>query len=353
MEFRKTLILAVALAVATVCSQSAGQAATPVESLNPLQLPEWEVTSSSYGGKLLLSDSPEMVTQDGIMYQDTVTGNVRLFFHHVNDTKAAKKIVVVLENSGPVKAEVTVSRYGLGGPDYNWVAVGKLAQQKYMAGSGIYTVAVPAKETAFLSPVLGDKVVQPGMLVNGIYDFIADKPVTVKVVMLPVDADLRAFLRTAKILPADSQRLRGTFEGANRMLIPLRVYDPSSDGPMVITLADNKLDKYVTGVDATDGSPTLNYGNYGVVYNIFLPARDNYSIAYYLNPRGGDYAGAMGIKYRHNAEPPAATPADRLAFGLPTDFASLGKFDSSESLWLTFSPPGASNLPVKLVILPQ
>ncbi len=50
-----------------------------------------------------------------------------------------------------------------------------------------------------------------------------------------------------------------------------------------------------------------------------------------------------------------ATPAGRTAFGDDkfADFAAIGKFSSDESLWLTFTPPGASNLPVKLVIMPR
>ena len=352
MNFKKRLILMAFLTLAVLGQTTAGYTATGLENLDALQLPEWEVTSSPYGGKLLLSDSPEMVTSDGIMYQDTVSGNARLFFHHVNDTKTAKKIVVVLENKGPDKATVTVSQYGLGGPDRNWVAVGKAAQQSYMAGGDIYSIEVPAKGIAALSPVLSEAVVQPGMLVNGIYDFLADHPVNVKVMMLPVDVDVDNFSRQAKVLSADTYRLRGTFEGCNRMLIPLKVYNSAVDGSVAITLADNKLDRYVEGVDATDGSTVLNYGNYGIIYKLFLPSETSRPISYYLNPRGGDYAGFIGIKYRHAAQTPVATPTDRLAFGKPTDFATVGEFSGGESLWLTFSPPGASNLPVKLVILP-
>ena len=351
MDFKKSFFIAAAFLFG--CMQPIASAAPELQSLNVLGLPEWEVTSSSYGGKLLLSDSPEMVSADGIMYQDTVEGSARLFFHHVNDTKSRKRIMVVLESPSKTDTVVTVTKYGLGGPDKNWVAVGKNAQRAYLGSGGLYLVEVPGDGFAFLSPELSKAVVEPGALVNGIYDFFADHPVTVKVMMLPENADVGRFSRRAKVLPADSYRLRGTFEGANRLLIPLKIYDPAEAGPVAITLADNKLDKYVTGIDATDGSAVLNYGNYGVVYNLFLPAKESGKIGYYLNPRGGDYAGAIGVKYRHLNQPPVDTPAGRLAFGNPTDFAAVGKFDGNESLWLTFSPPGASNLPVKLIIMPQ
>jgi len=323
--------------------------------LDVLDLPEWPVTSSSFGGKLILSDSPEMVSADGIMYQDTVSGDARLFFHHVNATDKPKKIVVVLENNGNEAANVTVLQYGLGGPGHDWLAVGKDAQMKYLAGGDLYLLDVPAQGRKLLAADLADMVVEPNMLVNGIYDFKTDKPVNVKVMMLPVDQDVDKFSETATVLPADEYRLRGTFEGKDRMLVGQQVYRAKEDGWVVVTLADNKIDRYVTGIDATDGSQVVNYGNYGIVYKLFLPTSHDGKITYYLNPRGGTYAGGLGLKYRHQDVFTLATPADTLFFGENkiTDIANLGTFDGGQSLWVTFSPPGASNLPVKLVLAPR
>ncbi|MDT8904047.1 copper amine oxidase [Anaeroselena agilis] len=346
---------AAALAAALAFALGGAAAAAGPADLDILKLPEWQVTSSPYGGKLLLSDSPEMVAADGILYQDKVAGNVRLFFHHVNATAVPKRLAVLLENAGPEAATVTVHQYGVGGPGYDWMAVGKAAQEAYLDGGELYVAEVPAGGAATLSAALQGAVVKPNMLVNGIFDFIADRPVTVKVMMLPTDADIRKFARAARVLPPDEQKLRGTFEGKDRMLVPMKVYDPQTDGPVALTLADNALDRYVTGIDATTGEKVLNYGNYGVVYKLFLPSGGRGMTAYYLNPRGGDYAGALGVKYRHADAPPVPTPAGRTGFGHDklTDFAPVGMFANGESLWLTFSPPGASNLPVKLVIVPE
>ncbi len=344
-----------AIAAAAMVLAVAGPAAAAAPALDALKLPEWEVTSTSYGGKLLLSDSPEMVHSDGILYQDTVAGDVRLFFHHVNATATDKRLAVLVENAGPQAATVTVHQHGIGGPGYDWMAVGKAAQENYLAGGNLYTVEVPARGAAALSPALQKAAVKPNMLVNGIFDFIADRPVTVKVMMLPPGADERRFALTAAVLPPDEQRLRGTFHGKDRMLVPVRIYNPQTDGPVALTLADNLLDQYMVGVDATDGTKVVNYGNYGVVYRMFLPAAGTGKTSYYLNPRGGDYAGALGIRYKYVIAPPVPTPTGRTAFGRDKliDFAYVGTFDSAESLWLTFSPPGASNLPVKLVIVPE
>jgi hypothetical protein len=319
-----------------------------------LNLPEWPVSSTAFGGKLLLSDSPEMVPADGITYQDTVSGEARLFFHHVNDTAVPKKVIVLLENQGSETANITVVRYGLGGPSLDYLRVGKDAQMQYLKNDNLYLVEVLPNSHKLLDTQLDQLVVEPGMLVNGIYDFKADQPIKVSVMMLPVDADIEPFAATARVLPADQHRLRGTFDGKDRLITGKKAYT-SKEGMVVVTLADNEIDRYVTGIDATDGSKVLNYGNYGIVYKLYLPTTYQDHIAYYLNPRGGVYAGGIGLKYRHQYQYALETPSGQLCFGenKTTDFEHLGVYEGGQSLWLTFSPPGASNLPVKLVLVPQ
>ncbi len=106
--------------------------------------------------------------------------------------------------------------------------------------------------------------------------------------MLPVDADSRRFAQKAKVLPTDEYRLRGTFEGKDRLLIPYKVYDPAQDGAVVVTLGDNVIDRYLEGVDATDGSKVLNYGNWGVVYKLFLPSENSGKISLLPESAGRD-----------------------------------------------------------------
>jgi len=319
------------------------------------KLPEWQVNNSSLGGKLLLSDSPEMVDSDGILYQDKVTGNVRLFFYHVNASKTAKKMAVVLENKGHEVAHVNVSQASLGGPGYPWLAVGKETMTSYLAGKTSYQISIPPGGVVPLAASISDAAVLPNMLIHGIYDFTVDRLIDVKVMMLPMLEDDVEFSQTARVLPADQWHLRGTFEGANRKISSVHGYDPVLYRGVGITLADNDIDPYLQGIDATDGTKVVNYGNYGVVYQIVPPGKNGWKISYYLVPMGGYYAGAIGIKHPDVKWSPLATPQDRIYFGGDDqkDFAFLGTYDSSESLSFTFSPPGASNLPVKIVILAQ
>lgn len=316
---------------------------------------EMPMNYSAGGGKLLLSDSPENVTQDGITYKDTVAGNVRLFFHHVNTTKVTKKIVVVLENNTDRVASVTTLQTGLGGPGYDFLEVGKDAQIDYMSSKDTYHFYIMPHDSEPLSNVMNIMNVKPNMLLNGIYDFYTDVPVTVKVMMMPVTADYKTFAAHAKVLPPDEYRLRGTFASKDLTLVPEKNYNPLTDGPKWITLADNEIDKYIRGIDATDGSEVLNYGNYGVVYKLFISSEQKGKFALYLSPQGGTYAGSVGIKYGRNELPPVSTPNERLYFGngVFPEYAPLGVYNAGQNLWLKFSPPGASNLPVKILLMPE
>lgn len=332
-----------------------GGQAMDVKNIDIENVPEWEVKSTADGGKLLFSDSPEMVEHDGVLYQDTVQGKARLFFYHVNATRQARRFDVVLENKGKEPAHITVTKSSLGGPGYEWLAVGKEAQLLYLSEHKTYQLTVAPGKMTPLSKKISETAVLPNMLINGIYDFTTDKPVTVKVLMKPLFEDTDVFLKTAKVLPADETHLRGTFDKPDRYLTPAHLYDVVLDGPVAMTLADNEIDRYQEGIDATDGSKVVNYGNYGVVYHIRIPSQRGSHVAYYLAPLGGYYAGGIGITYPDVTWSPLPTPRQGLYFGddKGKDFAFLGTYDTGEPIIFTFSPPGASNLPVRLLALPQ
>lgn len=353
---KKFMYAAIAVLCVSVLSyQSLWVSAAMVRGMDLYYVPEWPVTVSQDTSKLLLSDSPEMVQEEGILYRDQVQGTARLFFYHVNAMSSARKIDVLVENKNKQPAHITVNRHSLAGPAYDWMAVGKGALRSYLAVGKPYQIVIPAGGMQSLALEIGETAMLPNMLINGIYDFTTDLPVNVAVMMMPLLADSDVFYKTAKVLPVDEYRLRGTFSGANRQITPVRAYDAARDGMVTVTLADNRFDRYVEGVDATDGSSALNYGNYGIVYDINFPSKAQSRFSCYLVPQGGPYAGVLGVKSPGYMWSPLETPKGQLYFGRKdaNDSAFVGTFDGNRSLQFTFSPPGASNLPVALVFVPQ
>lgn len=327
------------------------------------------VEVSDSGGTLLFSDSPEYVGRDGILYADTVAGDARILFYHVNAAKERKKIAVIVENVSAKNATVEITCGAYSPPSENFLSVGKTLQEIYMQDNFHDTLKLNSRERKILQPEMDLTVVNPGALACGVYDFYCKQPVQVFVLMYPENAEPVNFLATAEILPKDKQRLRGTFKNFNRTIKLQNIFDSEKDGIGYILIGDNVNDAYKKGIDATDNSEVTNSGNYGINYR--LEFRTKNFTQFYLSPLGGVYAGA--VKFKHGEDfgmiptpqdrlyfgdnPPPETESVRLARESGTAFfknnlelTELGKF--SGKVIFEYSPPPASNLPVQIILLP-
>jgi len=193
----------------------------------------WDVESRDTGGTLLFSDSPEYVKESGILYRDTVEGDARILYYHLNETAQPKKVAVVFETDADL-AVVSVSRGATGTPSMDYLHVGKETQIAYFDTQEMHERIHVAKERPrLLVPAMDETVLAPGELVYGVYDFHASAPVRVSVIMYGADVDPFAFLRTAHVLPRDEIVLRGTFRGMNRIITAPKIYHPGRDGAVI------------------------------------------------------------------------------------------------------------------------
>lgn len=347
------------------------ETAAPVSRMMKL----WNVESRDTGGTLLFSDSPEYVTRPGILYQDTVNGDARVLYYHLNNTDKPAKVGVVLEGTQKEFTIVRVTRGGMSRPSSDYLKVGKATQVEYFGTKRNDTLYLLNGSRKMLNTDMDRTILRPGELVYGVFDFHADHPVKVSVILYPSGRDPYKFLDTAPILPKDEQRLRGTFKGMNRVISSRQAYNPDSDGIVYFPLADDLHDLYRTGIDATDGSAVTNYGNYGVLYKIEIPTMGKMATQYYLSPLGGVYAGAMTVKSGYAGksnllqqpfgrtyfgdttppEPECVTEAREEGLALLTDsteLADLGHYQNNIQTSFEYSPPGASNLPVNIIMMP-
>ena len=334
----------------------------------------WPVESYDTGGTLLFSDSPEYVKEAGILYRDTVSGDARILYYHLNDTAQPKKVAVVLETEADL-ATVTLTRGAAAAPSADYLHVGKTTQIGYFDTREMNEhIYVTKERPRLLVPAMDTTVLAPGQLVYGVYDFHANAPVRVSVIMYGADVDPFAFLRIARVLPRDEIALRGTFRGMNRVVTSRKTYRPTMDGAVYFSIGDNLYDVYRTGIDATDGAAVVNYGNYGILYQINIPTAGRENTHYFLSPLGGVYAGAVRAE-SGGKRVLLQTPATRAYFGdqtLPeapnvaqareeglllltqyTELADLGTYASSQPVSFEYSPPGASNLPVNIILIPE
>lgn len=348
------------------------RAAKALPEQTPRTMRRWTVESYDTGGTLLFSDSPEYVKETGILYRDTVTGDARVLYYHLNDTASPKKVAVVLETEADL-AVVSVTRGAASEPSVDYLRVGKATQIGYFDTHEMTErIHVTKERPRLLTPEMDETILRPGELVYGVYDFNASAPVRVSVIMYGADVDPFAFLRTARVLPRDEVALRGTFRGMDRVVTSQRVYYPERDGAVYFSIGDNLYDTYLSGIDATDGTPTVNYGNYGLLYRISIPTSGRARTQYFLSPLGGVYAGAVRVRSGGQTrliETPANRPyfgdqtvaePERIAHGEATLFltrytelSDLGAYPSDQPVTFEYSPPGASNLPVHIVLMPE
>ena len=362
-------IVAAAMTVITSASMAISEAKSSKKPFTSTVMHKLEVDSVDTGGTLLFSDSPEYVNDNGILYTDVVEGDVRLLFYHLNESTVKKRIAVVVENVSDKFNTVNITRGAMSKPSADFLEVGKSVQTHYMDKAFHNSLYMLKGDRKLLVDDISSYLIKPGQLVYGVYDFYAAHSVKVSVLMYPQTADPLDFSQWAKVLPKDEQRLRGTYSYMNRTLTAKKVYDPNEDGIMYIMLADDVNDLYKVGVDATDNSEVKNFCNYGVNYTIDLQTKAPTRIC--LTPLGGVYAGAVRVHYNGKSKM-VPTPKGRTYFGDKTlkepesvqkareeglalmtnytELAELGIYEGKVSF--EYSPPGASNLPVHIILMP-
>ena len=301
------------------------------------------------GPKLLFSDSPEMVYETGILYRDTLQGEGRLFFHHVNGTSKLKKLAIIVINNGLRPVNFKVTRSGIEGHSHDYQAVGKKSQEYYFDEQKPQYYTLGFGRTAELLSGEGT-LVTTDKLLTGTIDFTSDRPVEVTVLMCEPRADIELFAELAQILPQDEHPLRGTLAKSD-LKIKVHTIDTKAGENHALVMADSTTGEYLRGTDATTGLPAENYGNYGVVYNVDYKLKGDKPYELWLNPWGGMYAG-VGV-LEQGGERKLIDIPDIPAFGkLGEEGFRIARLEPGSEGRFTWSPPGASNLPIRLFWLP-
>lgn len=334
---------------------------------------------------LLLSDSPEYVgPEGGVLSAGTLKGLGRIYFYHVNDMVEDHKIAIVLENKSGKQNTVTIHRMLKTKPTEDYFAVGrelsKLDLEQPLGsvlGTNPYVTPKEKKkfkskqETITLQPhsrqlIFKDleKVhVKKDDLFSGLVDFTSADEVYARVMMLPMKVKSVGAAYTAKELPIDEVRLRGTYTGMLRTLAVNSVYD-SSLGGAYVEVANDREDPFIQGVDEMNHNDAVtDRGNYGVSYDMTLYTKGNEPFRLYFNPLGGAYSGSFTINTTHSKNKNAKVTTETYQVGggdVPylghqtvLDSMQMGSYHGGDTLHIQFMPAGASNLPVRFLLIPE
>lgn len=323
---------------------------------------------------LLLSDSPEYVGPvGGTLSAGTINGNGRIYFYHVNEMDLPHKIAIVLENQTAYPTSVHVMRQlkSVATPDY--FAAGRDLSRKDLEqplnespdARPLYSFSIPPQGRQLIFSDLENTPVNRDALFTGIVDIKTEGPIFARVMMLPMGMDPVDASHWVKNLPIDEIQLRGTYTGAKRNMEVATPFDTALGGAFV-EIGNDREDTFINGVDEMQNKAFVrDRGNYGVSYTLKIPTKGNEPFRLYFNPLGGPYSGSFTIKTLHQQGARRGQTDTRtyhiggadgisaLGEGTILDSRLLGNYNAGDLLTLNFMPAGASNLPIRFLLIPE
>ncbi|TVY11736.1 stalk domain-containing protein [Paenibacillus cremeus] len=290
---------------------------------------------------LIVSDSPETFKGKGYLYQEKVNGKARLYADHVNGTDRKMKFAIVVRNPYPDRS-VTIKTTNQGEvyPSIYANLIGNEATigflQNENAGMSDSMVLGPY-ESAYYK-VMPD--FYPGQGMNVLYDVETDGDAYFSFVAMEQGDTLKDIGGYPR-LPY-SGNVRGTFSVS---AVTWDVYASDLTKPSSFAIGDGTSDKFVTGADFLTLEPSLNLGNYGVVYKIHIDKPSK--MALLVLPRGGVFKGPFLVNGRIVQTPPSGVMMDYQGYTI------IARTDGTEpSLDIDFSPAAGSAFPIDVILYP-
>ncbi|WP_424766998.1 stalk domain-containing protein [Paenibacillus sp. sgz302251] len=304
-------------------------------------------TSESKGLRTLyMSNAPERVFGEGLLYRDDLIGPNRLFIHHRNGSEERLKLAVVVTNEQDESIKLTIGNRGLAGPSANALQFGGAAVTRFLTPSVPRELIIEPGQSISLLPEMEKMIMNPNEGFGGVADIDSDGLLTFTTMALKEFTDP---VSVAFSLPElEKVGNRGTFPDADLYI----------DVTEKVGLTEQKLrlgsrGNSVVGMDALKKVMAMNGGEYGVVTTIRL--KDvAYGTRIILNPRAGNYQGAVTVNGKVFSMPTGGhvnyTEGVLLYHQQKPEGAAAGA--KPKEVTITYTSPGASSLPILLVFLP-
>ena len=367
MLFKKTYKLATMLAVMGALT---GHAASDIDlnSIGYFSFTPLPAELQSQKDTLLLSDSPEYVGPvGGVLSAGSINGKGRIYFYHVNEMAEPHKIAIILENTGNEPNGIAVFRELKSIATSDYFAAGRDLSRKELeqplTDKPLYSFVMPPKSRQLVFTDLEHSPIPKDALFTGIVDLQTSAPVFARVMMIPMNLNSIESSYWVNNLPIDHVRLRGTFTGAEREMAVTKEYNTTLGGAYV-ELGNDREDRFVEGVDELDNKAYVkDAGNYGISYTVKIPTSGEDPFRLYFNPLGGGYSGSFTVKAQRRWQ---KAPSESMTYhiggddGLMAlghntvlDSRYMGNYYGGDTLTIEFMPAGASNLPVRFLLIPE
>jgi len=327
------------------------------------------------GPQYLISDDPEYIRiAEAIAMQEQIQpGTVRLYIYNVNGVKEPqkmdRKITAVIKNTGDAPMHLRMLKYSSQDPSINYYKIGKEGLADYFASEGNSEIlTVEPGQIIPIDQKLEENIVTYDQLVHGFYEFVTDQPGEVSIIQTaPSTPGPQALAQIEEVLPPKSHSGagRGIFGVSNYEVKNKEVID-TKNGPTQLILADGEMDPWVLGKESSTGQQATLAGNYGIMYEIELKwkSTDGKGLALVIwNSRSADntwcggMAATMIVSKGKFPEGIQLLPKEELITKKAPEVILVQIFEPTgdgkvQTLNLTYSPPGASCLPIPLIFIP-
>ncbi len=290
--------------------------------------------------ELLVSDYPERLTADGVLFTATIdsTRSQRFLYYHYNpSTEPSRRILVKATNASGVPAVLHLLA-GIAGPGANEMEVGHNATKAFLVrlrrNEGTI-VTIPPNATVNIV----NHDLPPNAIVNGILQLreLSGNPLAIAVVAQQADAPLDQSADAANLLAGGAPHARGVYPVPE--FFSEFTYFVDAPAPLEIPIGQLPLPNLREG-EALGG-------DYGVLQALRIvivnSSRFGQAIALYANPRGGDATGTFIIDN-------TLVQAHRLpAFSRYKIWQETIAPGTYRTLQITTMPEGGSSYPLRLV----
>lgn len=303
-----------------------------------------ELNKTIVPGTMIMSDSPEVVTREGILYRDDIDGIGRILVHHINDfseeaTKTGRKrFVMVAENKTDEPVSAIFTNKTIKGPVSDILLLGQRMLNEYLVGVPEETITLEPGEKMYIYDSKTKWV--KGTCISGLMDVSTTGPMTFTMAAVSPGntlnnmEDMELFIKTT--------HPRGTFDavGIN--------YNIELDGsiPQKILLGAGD-DEWLVGHDALTGDVAVNKGNFGISYYITITAKEDTGII--LNPRATMFRGAV----KYDGQEVHNIPTVGSIYSNTAKAVSLGVIKAGETKTIEYMLPNGSASPVLLGFIPK
>ncbi|HUX95968.1 MAG TPA: hypothetical protein VMV47_09575 [Bacteroidales bacterium] len=325
------------------------------------------------GPQYIISDDPEYIRiPEAVAVREKVQpGTVRLYVYNVNavqePSRIDRKITAVIKNLGTEEMHLRMLRYSSQKPSADYYQIAKQGLVDYFnSGPESISAIIKPGSVAPIDKQMEKNIVKYDELVHGFYEFVVDQPGEISVVQTdPLSSGADAANRISNVHPSSRTNAgRGLFGVCNYLIITrdtLSTLNPASQ----IIVADGKTDPWVNGIDGSTGKIMNLSGNYGVMYDIELnwKSPDGKGLALITwNARAGarwcdGMVNVVRVSEGKFKDGFVNVPSDKLYNSGSPEAVLLQIFPSDpekeiQKIRITFTPPGATCLPIPLVFVP-